>query len=212
VSGLLDAAEHPVALYVFAHGAGAGMRHPFMSSVATGLAARDVSVLRFQFPFIEAGSRRPDRAAVAHAAVRAAVARAADLPPELPLFAGGKSFGGRMASQAKVERPLPLVRGLLFLGYPLHPAGKPSTERAAHLDAVQIPMLFIHGARDALADIGLLRDVNGQITNAALTLVPDADHSLHVPARSGRSDADVLAHACDVAASWMHSVLHPGTA
>ena len=151
VSGLLDRADRAFATYVFAHGAGAGMRHPFMQAIAEGLAARGVSVLRYQFAFMEAGSRRPDRPEVAHQAVRAAVSYAAGLAPDLPLFAGGKSFGGRMASQAQAGLPLPGVCALVFLGYPLHPAGKPSTERAEHLDAVRLPMLFLQGTRDALA-------------------------------------------------------------
>jgi uncharacterized protein len=207
VSGLLDQAEDPVAAYVFAHGAGAGMRHRFMQAVAEGLAARGVSTLRFQFPYMEAGSRRPDRPEVAHAAVRAAVGRAAALAPGLPLFAGGKSFGGRMTSQAQAESPLPGVRGLVFLGYPLHPAGKPSTERAQHLDAVHIPMLFVQGTKDALADLSLLRDVTDRIPRAALSLVSEADHSFHVPATSGRSDAEVLEHVCDVMGDWMRGVI-----
>ena len=207
VSGLLDQAEDPVAAYVFAHGAGAGMRHRFMQAVANGLAARGVSTLRFQFPYMEAGSRRPDRPEVAHGAVRAAVARAAALAPGLPLFAGGKSFGGRMTSQAQAQSPLPGVLGLIFLGYPLHPAGKPSTERAQHLDAVHIPMLLLQGTKDALADLSLLRDVTDRIPRAALSLVSEADHSFHVPATSGRSDAEVLEHVCDVMGGWMRGVI-----
>jgi predicted alpha/beta-hydrolase family hydrolase len=131
VSGLLDRVDNPFAIYVFAHGAGAGMRHPFMQAIADGLVPRSVSVFRYQFPYMEAGSRRPDRPEVAHIAVRAAVAQAAALAPGLPVFAGGKSFGGRMTSQARSGSPLPSVHGLVFLGDPLHPAGKPSTERAA---------------------------------------------------------------------------------
>jgi predicted alpha/beta-hydrolase family hydrolase len=206
VSGLLDPAEEPVALYVFAHGAGAGMRHVFMSAVASGLAARGVTVLRYQFPYMEAGSRRPDRPAVAHAAVRAAVGKAAALAPGLPLFGGGKSFGGRMTSQAQAASPLPGVVGLVFLGFPLHPAGKPSTERAAHLEALRVPMLFVQGNRDALADMDLLQAVVGRLPNATLSLLEAADHAFHVPARTGRSDAEVLDGMCDVAASWMRDI------
>jgi predicted alpha/beta-hydrolase family hydrolase len=162
------------------------MRHPFMQAIADGLVPRSVSVFRYQFPYMEAGSRRPDRPEVAHIAVRAAVAQAAALAPGLPVFAGGKSFGGRMTSQARSGSPLPSVHGLVFLGYPLHPAGKPSTERARHLDAVRIPMLFLQGTGDALADLGLLRAVIDGIPQASLSLVPEADHSFNVPARSGR--------------------------
>jgi predicted alpha/beta-hydrolase family hydrolase len=207
VSGLLDRADKPFAMYVFAHGAGAAIRHPFMQAIADGLVTRSVSVLRYQFPYMEAGSRRPDRPEVAHTAVRAAVARAATLAPSLPVFAGGKSFGGRMTSQAQSGSPLLNVHGLVFLGYPLHPAGKPSTDRARHLDAVQIPMLFLQGTRDALAEIGLLRAVIDGIPQASLSLVPEADHSFHVPARSGRSDAEVLEQVCDVMASWMRRIV-----
>ena len=207
VSGLLDHAGEAFAIYVFAHGAGAGMRHPFMQAVAAGLAARGVSVLRYQFPFLEAGSRRPDRPEIAHVAVRAAVAQAAALAYGLPIFAGGKSFGGRMTSQAQARAPLPSVRGLVFLGYPLHPAGKPSTDRARHLDAVGIPMLFLQGTRDALADVVLLRDVTDRLPRASLSLVPEADHAFHVPAKTGRSDEDVLDNLCEVMARWMGDIV-----
>jgi predicted alpha/beta-hydrolase family hydrolase len=212
VSGLLDRAEAAFATYVFAHGAGAGMRHPCMRTIAEGLAARGVSVLRYQFPFMEAGSRRPDRPDVAHAAVRAAVSYAAGLAPALPLFAGGKSFGGRMTSQAQAGSPLPGVAGLVFLGYPLHPAGKPSTERAGHLDAVRVPMLFIGGTRDALADLALLKAVIDRLPTAALSLVPDADHGFRVPARSGRQQAQVLEDVCEVVAEWMRGVIDASAA
>lgn len=212
VSGLLDHAGEAFAVYVFAHGAGAGMRHPFMQAVADGLVPRGVSVLRYQFPFMDAGLRRPDRPEVAHQAVRAAVARAAVLAPGLPIFAGGKSFGGRMTSQAQAGSPLGGVRALVFLGYPLHPAGKPSTERARHLDAVHVPMLFVQGTRDALAEPGLLSAVIDRLPSASLSLVPDADHAFHVPARSGRSRAEVLEQVCEVVASWIRGVVDPGTA
>lgn len=207
VSGLLDRADEAFAIYVFAHGAGAGMRHAFTQAIADGLALRGVCVLRYQFPFMEAGLRRPDRPEIAHQAVRSAVARAAALAPGLPLFAGGKSFGGRMTSQAQAGSPLPGVRGLVFLGYPLHPAGKPSTERARHLDAVHIPMLFLQGTRDALADLVLLRDVTDRLPRASLSLVPEADHAFHVPAKIGRSNADVLDHLCEVMARWMRGIV-----
>ena len=192
VSGLLLAPPQARALYVFAHGAGAGMAHPFMAAVASELAERGIATLRYQFPYMEQRSKRPDPPKLAQATVRAAVAEAAKLAPSLPLFAGGKSFGGRMTSQAQAAPPLPGVRGLVFFGFPLHPAGKPSDERAAHLSDVQIPMLFLQGTRDALAELSLLKPVVQELgARASLRLFDDADHSFHVPAKSGRKDADV---------------------
>jgi predicted alpha/beta-hydrolase family hydrolase len=203
VFGLLLAPPGASACYVFAHGAGAGMTHPFMTAVATGLASRGIATLRYNFPYMEHGSRRPDTPRVAHATVRAAVEEAARRLPGLPLLAGGKSFGGRMTSQAQAESPLPGVKGLVFFGFPLHPAGKPSDERAAHLFDVAVPMLFLQGARDALADTGLLNTVVKRLgARATLHLVPDADHSFHVPARSGRKDAEVMDEVLDVVAGW----------
>lgn len=181
VSGRLQAPADAHACYVFAHGAGAGMHHPFMAKVADGLATRGIATLRYQFPYMERGSRRPDVPRVAHAAVRAAVVEAARRLPELPLFAGGKSFGGRMTSQAQAVGLLPQVRGLVFLGFPLHPAGKPSDERAAHLFDVDVPMLFLQGTRDELADSALLRALVDRL--GARAVLADADHSFHVPAR-----------------------------
>jgi len=182
------------------------MTHSFMSAIADGLSQRRVATLRYQFPYMEQGSNRPDRPALAHATVRAAVGAAARFAPALPLFAGGKSFGGRMTSQAQAETPLPRVRGLVFLGFPLHPANKPSDERALHLSHVRVPMLFLQGTRDALADRGLLTAVVARLGDMA-TLIPieGADHSFHVPARSGRTDAQVLAEALDALAAWMES-------
>jgi predicted alpha/beta-hydrolase family hydrolase len=204
VSGLLQAAGRARAGLVLAHGAGAGMGHPFLSAVSRGLAARGVACLRFQFPYMERGARHPDAPESAQAAVRAAVAEGARLLPRLPLFAGGKSYGGRMTSQAQAQAPLPGVRGLVFLGFPLHPPGKPSLERAAHLSAVRVPMLFLQGARDDFAAPDLLQPlVKGLADRATLRLFPDADHSFHVPARSGRKDADVLAELLDRTAEWM---------
>ena len=192
------------ALYVFAHGAGAGMTHKAMESNAEGLAARGIATLRYQFPYIEKGSKRVDPPKVAHAAVRAAAAEAARLAPDLPLFAGGRSFGGRMTSQAQADSPLPGVRGLAFLGFPLHPAGKPGIERAEHLARVDVPMLFVSGERDALAELDLLRPVvAGLGERATLRLVAHADHSLKVPAKSGRTAADAEAEALDAMAEWM---------
>jgi hypothetical protein len=188
VSALLHAPGAARACYVFAHGAGAGMTHAFMAAVAAGLAARGIATLRYQFPYMERGSKRPDTPAVAHAAVRAAVAEAARRCPGLPLVAGGKSFGGRMTSQAQAGEPLPGVRGLVFFGFPLHPAGKPAIERAAHLAKVECPMLFLQGTRDALAEVALITSVTNELgaRRATLELVAEADHSFHVPARSGR--------------------------
>jgi uncharacterized protein len=188
---------------VLAHGAGAGMTHPFMGAVAQGLAARGIATLRYQFPYMERGSRRPDTPRVAHAAVRAAVTEAAQRLPGVPLLAGGKSFGGRMTSQAQAASPLPGVRGLVFLGFPLHPAGKPSDERAAHLADVDVPMLFLQGSRDELASLALLRPVIERFdARGTLRVFEDADHSFHVPARSGRKDAEVLETVLDTLAEW----------
>jgi predicted alpha/beta-hydrolase family hydrolase len=203
VSALLLAPADARACYVLAHGAGAGMTHPFMGAVAQGLAARGIATLRYQFPYMERGSRRPDTPRVAHAAVRAAVVEAAQRLPGLPLFAGGKSFGGRMTSQAQAAAPLPGVRGLAFVGFPLHPAGKPGVERAAHLAAVKVPMLFLQGTRDELADLALLQGVVQDLGDrATLHLEDDADHAFHVRARSGRSDAQVVQALAVALAAW----------
>jgi len=204
VSGLLLRPAGAKALYLFAHGAGAGMTHRSMESNAQGLAARGIATLRYQFPYMEKGSRRPDPPRIAHAAVRAAAAEAAGLAPDFPLFAGGRSFGGRMTSQAQADSPLSGVRGLAFLGFPLHPAGKPGTERAEHLARVQIPMLFVSGDHDALAELDLLQPVvNSLGERATLHVVTHADHSLKVPAKSGRTAADAEAEALDAMADWM---------
>ena len=204
VSALLDAPASPRAVLVLGHGAGAGMAHPFMASTAAGLVARGIACLRYQFPYMEAGLRRPDRPPVAHATVRAAVAEARRRFIELPLFAGGKSFGGRMTSQAQALEPLPGVAGHVFLGFPLHPAGKPATERADHLDAVRIPMLFVQGTRDELAAPALLQAVIERLgTRADMMSLEGADHAFHVPAKTGRRDAQVLDEALDAAARWI---------
>jgi hypothetical protein len=190
-------------LYVFAHGAGTGMQHRFMEAASTLLASHGIASLRYQFPYMEAGSRRPDSRSTLLATVRAAVGAAADAAPDLPLLAGGKSMGGRMTSQAAAAAPLPGVRGLVFFGFPLHPAGRPSTERADHLEKVRLPMLFLQGERDRLADLDLLRPVcAGLGERATLHVVPDADHSFHVPKRSGRSDDEVLAELARTFAEW----------
>jgi uncharacterized protein len=207
VSALLRAPAHARACYVLAHGAGAGMAHPFMAAVAAELAERGIATLRYQFPYMEQGSKRPDAPKVAQAAVRAAVAEAARQLPQLPLFAGGKSFGGRMTSQAQAAAPLAGVRGLIFLGFPLHPAGKPSHERAEHLFAVDIPMLFLQGTRDALAALDELEPIARRLGHrATLRLHDGADHSFHVPARSGRTDAQVRAEMLDALAAWIEQV------
>jgi predicted alpha/beta-hydrolase family hydrolase len=204
VSGLLLRPEHAKALFLFAHGAGVGMGHASMESNAQGLAERGIATLRYQFPYMEKGSGRPDPPRIAHAAVRAAAAKATELAGDLPLFGGGRSFGGRMTSQAQADAPLPGVRGLAFLGFPLHPAGKPGVERAEHLARVTVPMLFVSGTRDALAELDLLRPVVAELgERATLHLVNDADHSLHVPARSGRTAAEAQAEALDAVAEWM---------
>jgi predicted alpha/beta-hydrolase family hydrolase len=183
------------------------MTHPFMASFAAELAARDVACLRYQFPFMERGTKRPDAPALAHATVRAAVAVAAGLAPDVPLFAGGKSFGGRMTSQAQAASPLPGVRGLAFLGFPLHPAGKPGVARAAHLADVDVPMLFLQGDRDTLADLALLRPIVERLgARGRLVVWPQADHAFHVPARSGRTDADVRSELAEALAHWMTRV------
>ena len=203
VSAVLQAPPRPVACLVIAHGAGAGMTHPFMEAVAAGLAERGMAVLRYNFRSMEQGSRRPDPPPVAHAAVRAAVAKAAALMPTLPLIAGGKSFGGRMTSQAQAADPLPGVRRLAFLGFPLHPPKQPSTTRADHLLHVEVPMLFIQGDRDAMAEPALLRPlVAGLGARAELLEVAGADHSFHVPRRSGRTDAEVMAAMLDALVAW----------
>ena len=208
VSGLLLAPPKARACYVLAHGAGAGMGHPFMASVAEGLTERGVATLRYQFPYMERGSKRPDAPKLAHAAIRAAVAEMSRLAPDLALIAGGKSFGGRMTSQAQAASPLPGVRGIAFLGFPLHAPGRPSDERGKHLFDVQIPMLFMQGTRDDFADLELLEPLVKQLgARATLKLFPDADHSFHVPARTGRKDADVRAEMLDVLADWIDMII-----
>ena len=207
VSALLEVPPSPRAGYVFAHGAGAGMAHPFMAAIAADLAARDVATLRFQFPYMERGSKRPDTPAIAHAAVRAAVAEAERHLPGVPLYAGGKSFGGRMTSQAQAAAPLGGVAGLVFFGFPLHPAGKVSDARAAHLADIAVPMLFLQGTRDELADLPLMTAVvNRQGARATLRVFDDADHAFHVRARSGRNDADVRRALVDACVDWMTAV------
>jgi len=209
VSALLQLPPAATACLVLAHGAGAGMEHPSMVAIAVELAARGIATLRFQFPYMERRSRRPDPPSVCHATVRAAVAEAARQAPTLALIAGGRSFGGRMTSQAQAIEPLPGVKGLAFVGFPLHPAGKPSVERAEHLREVKIPMLFLQGTRDELADLDLLRPVIDRLgARATLKLLQDADHSFHVPARTGRKDAEVRAEMLDALAAWTEQAIH----
>lgn len=207
VSGLLQVPPSAAACFVLAHGAGAGMTHSFMEAIANELALRAIATLRFQFPFMERGSKRPDRPAVAHEAIRAAVETAAGMLPGMPLIAGGRSFGGRMTSQTQALSGLIGVRALVFLGFPLHPAKRPSSERAHHLEDVSVPMLFIQGTRDELAELPLLKQVCDQLgTRATLHLVDDADHSFHVRVRSGSTDAEVRGEIADAVASWSRHV------
>lgn len=207
VSGLLLKPAKPRACYVFAHGAGAGMTHPFMDAVARDLCARGIATLRYQFVYMEQSSKRPDPPKLAHEVVRAAVAKAGELLPKAPLIAGGKSFGGRMTSQAQALSPLVGVMGLAFLGFPLHAAGQPSDERAAHLFDVKAPMLFVQGTRDTLADMNLMKPLIKKLgARATLHAVDDADHSFHVPAKSGRKDAVVRGEFLDVFAAWANTV------
>jgi uncharacterized protein len=204
VSALLDAPANAQACYVFAHGAGAGMDHPFMSAFANGLNARGVATLRFQFPYMEQGSKRPDSPVVAQATIRAAVEQASTSLPGVPLFAGGKSFGGRMTSQAQASHPLPHVLGLVFVGFPLHAAGKPSIDRAEHLRKVKVPMLFLQGTRDTMAELDLIGETVRMLGNrASLQVLDGADHSFHVLVRSGRTDEQVREEMLDNTAEWM---------
>ena len=207
VDGLYLPAAQPKACLVLAHGAGAGMTHPSMTTVAAELQALGVSTVRYQFPYMQRGSKRTDAPPICHATVRAAVECATQLAPSQPLFAGGRSFGGRMTSQAQSLNPLPNVRGLVFLAFPLHPAGKPSDERAAHLTKIEIPMLFIQGSDDDLASLDLLQPLMQRLgSRATLKLLEHADHSFHVPARTGRRDPQVREEALRAAVDWMNSI------
>jgi len=207
VSARLALPPHARACYVLAHGAGAGMEHPFMTAMAVGLAERGVATLRYQFPYMERASRRTDPPQLCHATVRAAVAEGARLAPGLLLIAGGRSFGGRMTSQAQSLAPLPGVRGLAFLGFPLHPAGRPADTRAEHLTRVQIPMLFLQGTRDALAERSLLEALLTRLgPRASLCWLDEADHSFHVAARSGRNEAQVRSTLCAALYTWMEGL------
>ena len=203
LSGLLLVPPRAIACYVLAHGAGSGMTHPFMEAVAIELAARRIATLRYQFPYMQRGARRPDPPRVAEAAVRSAVIGAARLTA-LPLIAGGKSFGGRMTSQAQAALPLPGVRGLAFFGFPLHPAGQPASDRGRHLADVHVPMLFLQGDRDKLADPQLIGRMTTQLgQRATLRIFPHADHSFHVPVKSGRTDSKIRDELSDAFADWL---------
>jgi uncharacterized protein len=207
VSGLLQVPQKARTCYVLAHGAGAGMSHSFMTAIADGLGDRGIATLRYQFPYMEQGRKRPDTPKLAQATVRAAVAEASRLLPGFALAAGGKSFGGRITSQAQASSPLPGVRGLVFLGFPLHPAGRPSNERGDHLLEIKVPMLFLQGTRDALADTELVKALVKRLgKRATLKLFRDADHSFHVPARSGRQDVEVRAEMLDDLAAWLDNI------
>jgi predicted alpha/beta-hydrolase family hydrolase len=197
---ILRRPEGAFCLYVLAHGAGAGMRHPFLEWLADALASEEVATLRYEFPYMEHGHRRIDPAPALHARVREAVAAAAK--EGLPLFAGGKSMGGRMTSQAQAITPLPDVRGLAFVGFPLHPAAKRDTVRAAHLREVRVPMLFLQGTRDDLADLALLRPIVEGLREATLHVIDDADHSFHVRKKSGRTDPEVIVELARTFARW----------
>lgn len=206
VSGLLVMPKEARALYVLAHGAGAGMAHPFLATMATLLADRGIATLRYQFPYMEKGSRRPDPPKIAEATVRAAVAEGARLAPSLPLFAGGKSFGGRMSSQAEAHGATG-VKGLAFLGFPLHPPGAPADIRGEHLADVKVPMLFLQGTKDEFAGLSLLKPLVKRLgRRATLHLIGDANHSFRVPAKTGRKEADVIAELADSLASWTDSL------
>lgn len=207
VSGLLNSTTESKACFVVAHGAGAGMLHPFMAKLAADLGGRGIATLRYQFPYMEKHGRRTDPPALCHATVRAAVSVAHALLPALPLFAGGKSFGGRMSSQAQAADPLPHVRGLAFLGFPLHPPKQPSDSRAAHLLKVQVPMLFLQGARDVFAEPQLLNPLITLLADrATLMLLPEADHSFHVPARSTFTDSQINDDMINGLAGWIGAV------
>jgi predicted alpha/beta-hydrolase family hydrolase len=203
VSTLWQCPRTAKACFILAHGAGAGMSHAFMESTATALAERDIATLRFQFPYMERGSKRPDPPKLCHATVRAAVDHARALA-DVPLIAGGRSFGGRMTSQAQAEQPLPSVAGLAFLGFPLHPAKRPANDRAEHLFQTKIPLLFLQGTRDELADLPLLEALVARLgKRATLKLFAEANHAFHVPARSGRTDAMVFQEMMDELVEWI---------
>jgi len=197
-------------MYVFAHGAGAGMNHPFMLRASEALEARGIATHRYEFPYMQAKKSRPDPPAVAEEAVRKAVAEAAQRHPGLPILAGGKSFGGRMTSQAQGSQPMPGVRGLVFFGFPLHPPGKPGTSRAEHLMSVDVPMLFLQGTRDEFATPELLRGVVERLgQRATLHLIEEGDHSFKVPKRTGKTEGDVMEELANAVQNWVARVASP---
>jgi predicted alpha/beta-hydrolase family hydrolase len=206
--GLLVRPHDARLLYVLAHGAGTGMRHHFLAQAADVFAGRGIATYRYEFPYMQAGKNRPDSPGVAEAAVRAAVVAAAHRAPELPLIAGGKSFGGRMTSQAQAREPLPGVRGLVFLGFPLHPPGRPGTARAEHLTSVNVPMLFLQGTRDEFAQLDLLQEVVRKLGDrATLHLVEEGDHSFNVPKRTGKAEGDVMHELAETIQQWAAGAL-----
>jgi predicted alpha/beta-hydrolase family hydrolase len=208
VSGLLLRPESAWCLLVLAHGAGAGMRHQFLEGISRRLADGGVATLRYHFPYVEQGRRRPDAPAILVATVRAAVGAAGEIASGIPVLAGGKSLGGRMTSMAAAEGPLPAVRGIVFLGFPLHPPGKPSTERADHLEHVRVPMLFLQGTRDAFAGLDLLRPICHRLGDrVTLHEIEGADHGFHVPRAAHRTDAQVLDELALGVASWARRLL-----
>jgi uncharacterized protein len=211
VSALLVRPPDAWLLYVLAHGAGAGMGHHFLESMSAALAERGVATMRYQFPYMEAGRKRPDYPSVLQATVRSAVGKAAELAPELPLVAGGKSLGARMTSSAAASAPLTDVRGLVFLGFPLHPPGEPGTSRADHLERVDIPMLFLQGTRDAFARLDLITDVTEELeARATLHMVEGGDHSFGVLKRSGRTPSEVMGELASTTVDWARAHLLTG--
>jgi predicted alpha/beta-hydrolase family hydrolase len=208
VSALLLRPPDPWILYVLAHGAGAGMRHPFMAKIADALASKGIATLRYQFPYLEAGRRRPDPPAVLETTVRAVVAQAGEVVPGLPMIAGGKSLGGRMTSGAAAGDPLEGVRGLVFLGFPLHSPGQPGSGRAEHLRRVNLPLLFLQGTRDTFARLDLITAVCTDIgPQATLHIIPDADHSFGVPPRTGRTPGQVFDELADAIDGWARTLV-----
>jgi predicted alpha/beta-hydrolase family hydrolase len=208
VSAIATVPRAATCCLIFAHGAGAGMNHPFIAAVCNGLAERRLATLRYQFPYMERRSGRPDPPKLCHATVQRAASAAHDLLPDVPLFAGGKSFGGRMTSQAQALQALPHVRGLCFFGFPLHAPGRPATTRADHLSTITIPMLFLQGTRDALAELPLIQGVVGRLSApVTLKVIDHADHSFHVLVRSGTTDREVIQSMLDEVAGWAATAL-----
>ena len=208
VSGLLLRPPGARAVLVLAHGAGAGMRHAFMEQTTDALAGREIATLRYQFPYVEQGRRRPDPRPLLVATARAAMAEAAQRVGDLPLFAGGKSMGGRMTSLGVAEEPFANLRGIVFFGFPLHPAAKPGVERAEHLEKIELPLLFLQGTRDRLAPLESLRPICRRLgSSATLRVIDGADHSFHVLKRSGRTPEDVIVELADQASRWTDSLL-----